>query len=141
MIALLKSFEFFRNNRQLSYGDYRELAQLMTFKMFQKDSPVYMKGEIADNFYVVLNGSVSEQIKNPIIDDWEWALSVYMVLQEWKTKEFDPKAKKASMIHCIKTRLLQDTRHIMQLNEKIDNGDYTGKNTKIHLSLLNALRG
>ena len=31
VIKLLQSFEFFKNNKKLSYCDYRDLAQMMTY--------------------------------------------------------------------------------------------------------------
>ena len=95
VINLLKSFEFFQNNKKLSYVDYRDLAQMMTYQEFDPGSTIYDFSEVADKFYVLLNGQVIEEIKNPNIDQWEWANSVFLALQDWKQSTFDPCAKKA----------------------------------------------
>lgn len=95
VIKLLKSFPFFKNNENLSYCDYRDLAQLMTYKEFSAGSTIYTFQDHADNFYVLLNGYVSEEIKNPYIDEWDWANNVYKTLLEWKEKTFDPFVRKS----------------------------------------------
>ena len=48
VIALLKSIEFFQKNKQLSYSDYRELAQRITYVEFEKDKSIYKFGDIAE---------------------------------------------------------------------------------------------
>lgn len=68
MIALLKDIDFFNNNKQLTYSDYRELAQLMTYVEFEQDQFIYKSGDTAENFYVILNGQVDQKMKNPVID-------------------------------------------------------------------------
>lgn len=98
LIELLQSFEFFSQNKKLSYIEYRDLAQLLTYKEFKKDTFIYEQGQEVENFYVVLNGSVNQVEKNPKIDSWEWGMSVYRALLDWKVKEFDPKAKKHLML-------------------------------------------
>lgn len=35
VIKLLQSFDFFKNNKKLSYCDYRDLAQMMTYEEFE----------------------------------------------------------------------------------------------------------
>lgn len=56
IIKLLKGFEFFQSNKKLSYCDYRDLAQMMTYKEYEPDSIIYDFDQSADNFFVVLNG-------------------------------------------------------------------------------------
>ena len=51
-------------------------------------------GDQADNFYIILNGTVSVQIRNEIIDNWEWAHCVYTALKKWKREDFDKKLEK-----------------------------------------------
>ena len=91
MIALLKDIDFFNNNKQLTYSDYRELAQLMTYVEFEQDQFIYKSGDTAENFYVILNGQVDQKMKNPVIDQWDWAYSIYEALLDWKKNEFDEK--------------------------------------------------
>ena len=38
---LLKSFEFFKSNKKLSYCDYRDLAQMMTYMEYEAGTYVY----------------------------------------------------------------------------------------------------
>lgn len=66
---------------------------MMTYVEFQNRDLIYQVGDNATNFYVILNGSVAQSIKNPLIDQWEWAYSNYEALLEWKEKEFDPRAR------------------------------------------------
>lgn len=58
VIALLQGIDFFKQNKQLSYSDYRELAQLMTYVEFDRDQFVYKSGDTPENFYVILNGQI-----------------------------------------------------------------------------------
>lgn len=41
VIKLLQSFDFFKNNQKLTYCDYRDLAQMMTYEEFEKESCIY----------------------------------------------------------------------------------------------------
>ena len=63
----------------------------MTYKEYPAGTPVYKVGDAPDNFYVILNGQVKQKVRNPVIDQWDWAYSIYEALTEWKEKEFDPK--------------------------------------------------
>ena len=68
------------------------MAQLIPYKEVRKNSIIYEVNDEANHFYVILNGSVSRKIRNPDIDEWDWAMSVFKALEEWKKKEFDVKA-------------------------------------------------
>ena len=46
---------------------------MMTYQEFEKDTHVYDIGERAQSFYVVLNGAVGEEVKNPSVGHWDWA--------------------------------------------------------------------
>ena len=48
-----------------------------------------------DKFYIILTGSVNVLSCNPLIDQWNWAMSVYNTLLEWKEKEFDKRVSKS----------------------------------------------
>ena len=48
-----------------------------------------------DKFYIILTGSVNVLSRNPLIDQWNWAMSVYNTLLEWKEKEFDKRVSKS----------------------------------------------
>ena len=56
-------------------------------------------GDNADCFFVILSGSVTVQIRNELIDSWDWAMSVYKALKEWKAKEFDKKVERQMAAH------------------------------------------
>ena len=108
IINLLKGFKFFQNNKKLSYCDYRDLAQMMTYKEYDKDAHIYDFDQVADSFYVVLNGQACELIQNPNIDNWQWANEVFTVLNDWKENVFDPYAQKQLQEHQEKMRRLRE---------------------------------
>lgn len=45
-----------------------------------KDDFVYKIGESADEFFILLEGVASEEIKNESIEQWDWAMSVFNAL-------------------------------------------------------------
>lgn len=53
----------------------------------------------SDKFYIILDGKVSVLVKNPLIDEWEWAMSVYKALSLWKEKEFDKRVSRAMELY------------------------------------------
>ena len=95
LIHFLKEIDYFKNNKELTYGDYRELSQLFTYREYDTNCVIYSKGDIPRHFFILLNGRVSQIEKNEIIDEWDWAMSVYKGLLEWKLQEFDPKLAQA----------------------------------------------
>jgi len=78
----------------LSHRDYIELAQGMTYCETEKNHVIYNHGDTPKNFYMIVSGSVSTNVKNEIIENWDWARSIYMRLIDWKQKEFDKKVQK-----------------------------------------------
>lgn len=47
---------------------------------------------------MIIDGTVSIQIKNNIIERWEWANTIFKSLKKWKTFEFDKKVEKAMKV-------------------------------------------
>lgn len=115
VIQLLKSLDFLKQNKGLSYVHYRDLAISMSYQEYEKDQCVYMIGQEADSVFVVLNGEVQEQQKNSKIKNWEWAYSLFRVLQEWKANEWDPRAQRMFIQNDIKTRLRSQTERNLTL--------------------------
>lgn len=138
VIELLQGFEFFSKNKKLSYSEYRELALLMTYKEFSRDSFIYEQGQDAESFYVVLNGSVSEVEKNPKIESWDWAMSAYRALLDWKAKEFDPKAEQKLMLSRIQQKLRADVRQLQNLGQSPRVG--TSDLARVAVPLMDAIR-
>lgn len=96
----------------------------MTYKEYDKGNCVYMIGQEADSVFIVLNGQVQEQQKNTEIKNWEWAMSVFSVLQEWKANEWDPKAQKHYILHHLKKRLRSKSmRNLLDLEENVKSMD------------------
>lgn len=87
----------------------------MTYQEYQKDSCVYMIGQEIDSVFIVLKGRLQEQLKNPEINNWDYAISVFRVLQEWKANQWDPKAQKAFLLHHVKNKLKKDTTTLVNL--------------------------
>ena len=71
----------------------------MGYKYFDAEDQVLQKGQEDYCFYLILFGRTNELVKNPAINNWDWAMTVYQALQRWKKQEFDPKAEAAYMIH------------------------------------------
>lgn len=55
-------------------------------------------GDIADRFFIIVDGTVSVQIRNDLIEKWHWANNIYKSLKTWKRKEFDKKVEKAMKV-------------------------------------------
>lgn len=74
--------------------DYRELTKYLTYKQFEAKRKIYEYNDIADHFYIIVKGRVSSQIRNSKINNWDWAMTKYKGLLDWKTNEFDPIVQK-----------------------------------------------
>lgn len=101
IIDLLRSIDFFNNNSSLTYGEMRDLAQSFTYETVESDAEIFQFGQPIDSqdkFYVILSGQVSVIIQNALIEKWDWAMSVYELLKNWKEKEFDVRVQKAMKI-------------------------------------------
>lgn len=68
LICFLKSVDFFRNQANIGYVAYRELAQCLTYREYQKGQIVYMVKEEAKEFFLILTGTVEEVQKNEAIN-------------------------------------------------------------------------
>lgn len=93
----------------------REIAQSISFKEFNAGDMILNYSTQPRNFYMILSGQVSSEIKNPIIDQWDWANNIYHDLLNWKKNEFDKKVEREMQMHLIKAKLLADTRQIIKL--------------------------
>lgn len=60
LIKYLQDIDFFKSNKDLSYGDFRDLTMMLHYREYDADTIIYSKGDVPDNFYIVLNGSVVE---------------------------------------------------------------------------------
>lgn len=94
LVSFLQGYDFLRDQKKLSYSDFRELAQSLTYKEYEKDTDVYKYGDVPEHFFIVLTGSVSHQVRNEVIDEWKWANNIYQALLQWKNEEFDVKVRK-----------------------------------------------
>lgn len=81
------------NKYDLSDKDYKELAHSLTFKEFLPNEEVYKFHDKPDEFFIIINGKLSKYVRNSDIANWDWAMSIYKSLLEWKSKEFDKKVK------------------------------------------------
>ena len=99
LMEVLREIEFFRSKPELTYGDLRELAQTFSYEVAEADQTLFKEGDPAEKFYLILEGSVSVVIKNQIIDQWEWARTVYTALKKWKENEFDTRVETAMRLH------------------------------------------
>lgn len=109
IVKLLKSQEIFKD-KQFSNQEFRELADNLTFREYQADEVIYSYDHQPKNFYMVLSGQVNIEIKNPDIDQWDWANDIYKSLDQWKEKEFNLKVEQQMRLHLIKEKLRADTK-------------------------------
>lgn len=92
----------------------REIAQSLSFKEVQAGDELHNYSSQPKNYYMILSGAVSIEIKNPIIDQWDWANNIYNKLQQWKREEFDKKVDREMRLNLIKAKLLADTKQLTQ---------------------------
>lgn len=59
---------------------------------------------------MIITGQLSVDIKNPIIDQWDWANNIYDKLCKWKREEFDKKVENDMRMNLVKAKLLADTK-------------------------------
>ena len=56
----------------------------MAYMEVKKDEDIIKYGQTNDSFFIILEGSVEVHTPNPSIEKWDWAMSVYNGLLEWK---------------------------------------------------------
>lgn len=52
----------------------------MDYKEISKNQEILKFGELNENFFIILEGSVGVHAPNPAIERWDWAMSVYQGL-------------------------------------------------------------
>ena len=62
-------------------ADLRDIAMYMNYKDLEAGSTIMDYGDKAECFYIILEGTVSVQIRNEIIETWDWAHNVYQHLK------------------------------------------------------------
>lgn len=67
------------------------LASGMEFKTFEQNQRILNYGDTAQYFFIPLCGNMTQYLRNNAIEKWDWALTIYNSLKEWKAKEFDRK--------------------------------------------------
>jgi hypothetical protein len=70
LVGFIKDISFFKERANLKINDIRELAACFKFVEVSECLDVIKYGEIGENFYLILQGLVSVQIKNEKISDW-----------------------------------------------------------------------
>ena len=82
----LKGVIISSNKDDFSAGmDLNVLANLQDETKSKEE--IYKFGDDPENFYIVLSGIVSIKEKNPVIEQWDWAHSVYETLIKWKKED------------------------------------------------------
>lgn len=76
---------------------------------------IYDIGDELSAWCLVLIGGASVTVKNPLIEDWQWARSIFEGLEQWKTKVFDKKVNKEMQISLLKAKLQADTKQLQNL--------------------------
>lgn len=61
---MLKRIQFFQSRQSMKDVDYKDLVQGLSFEEHDENSVVFNLGDQGDKFYIILEGSVSVQIRN-----------------------------------------------------------------------------
>lgn len=102
IVEFMKEINFFKNDKKLTYGEFRDIAASFEYERAAKGSELITYGTTvtnSDKFYIILSGAVKVMCRNPLISEWDWARNVYKALCEWKDKEFDKRVNKAMDLH------------------------------------------
>lgn len=90
----MQNVEFFKSKKQLNHIEYRDLSLALTYETHEPGSEIASYGSRPDKFYIILSGVVSVLVRNEIIDHWDWAMSIYNALKDWKEREFDKRVQR-----------------------------------------------
>ena len=94
----LASHKILKHQAELSEEDLQELTQALSYRDVEADTEIYRYGDEPRYFFMVVKGQVSRQVRNPGIPDWDWAMSIYQGLLEWKEREFDYKVQQKMLL-------------------------------------------
>ena len=72
LIELLKDSEFFKSSHDLRKSDLKELANNFNLLEVPHFQSVYEYGDIADTFYMIVQGIVCIYVPNPKVKSWEF---------------------------------------------------------------------
>jgi hypothetical protein len=95
LVEIIKNIQFFKDRPEIQPKDFKELVSVMQSEKFNPHEAVMYQGDKGDKFYVILKGSVSVHIRNPIIKEWKIQWLRYKELKRWKAENFDKRANKA----------------------------------------------
>ena len=95
LTSLIKDIQFFKDRKQLTHDEMRELASCLHLESISAMDKVINYGEKGDKFYIIIRGVVSVQIPNMSIKSWMHHRKEYDYLKEWKKNEYDVKVDKA----------------------------------------------
>ena len=60
--------------------DLRDIAMYMSYLEVPVGETLVEVGERAENFHIILDGTVTVLIRNEIIDQWDWAMELYKLI-------------------------------------------------------------
>ena len=116
---LLWKIKIFREHPLITPTDLRDLALAMTYQELEAGSSVMNIGDRAECFYIILDGTVTVQIRNEIIDSWDWAHSVYEALKAWKAEEFDKRVEQHMVAQTKRRQHLEDQQRQTEKRKKL----------------------
>ena len=117
----MREIKFFKEMKELTNFDMRDLTMSFQMLQFSKGDNVITYGEVGDLFYVLIKGSVSVNIPNPMIRHWKDKLQYKEDLIQWKQK-FDVMIKaKINMQYLSslnsETSILEKQRGLLNLEQ------------------------
>lgn len=98
------------------------------------------------DFFIVLSGSVSHRVRNDVIDEWEWAHSIFEALLEWKKDVFDKRVKSEMQQHLDRIKRETDQRQLEKL-QSMKPGKYSQNGDQVnemiagtHIKIMDKIR-
>ena len=97
LASLIKDNKFFKDRKELTQKDIKDLASMFQFAEIKQYHNVFEYGDIGELFYMIIKGSVSILIPNAEIKRWDAQRKDLLRLRSWKADEFNQKLKKAKL--------------------------------------------
>lgn len=133
MIQLIKGIPFFKQKKEIKEADYKELVQGFTLQKLKKGSIVFNYGDDGDQFYIILKGAVTVQVRNQTLKNWKQQRLIYQRLLKWKVEldkryaALSSKSKNASPPHA-QQQMNFDPKELMDVQVEKDADSEEGKN-------------
>ena len=98
LISIFSEIAFFKERKDITPSDFRELVQLFEIKKAKAGENIITFGESPQYFYLILSGKCSVSVPNPAIRGWSDRYRNFKDLQRWYQNKILPKIENAKTI-------------------------------------------